>query len=154
MRIDLATLIRLQRFPRLSLENHRPTSSATDDYNCIAWAYGLNDRWMEPASGYGWWPPGITNELTVDAFIELYASIGYELCEDAALEDDFEKVAIYAERGEPLHAARQLLDGQWTSKLGGDIDIEHASPDLVEGYYGRVAAYMRRPLASTEDTDT
>lgn len=152
MRLDLTTLIRLQRFPSLTLDNHAVTSSATDDYNCFAWAYGLHDRRMEPASDDGWWPQGVTNEPTVDAYIELYASIGYEPCDDGSHDDGYEKVAIYAERGEPLHAARQLLNGRWTSKLGTDVDIEHATPGLVEGYYGRVVAFMRRPVRQVDQS--
>jgi hypothetical protein len=43
------------------------------------------------------------------------------------------------------HAARQLTDGTWTSKLGREIDITHTLPGLEGGEYGRIAMYMRRP---------
>jgi hypothetical protein len=61
------------------------------------------------------------------------------------LEQGQEKIAIYARDGEPTHAARQLEDGSWTSKLGPSVDISHAATSAVEGsLYGAVVRYMRR----------
>src|SRR5205807_1571826 len=78
--------------------------------------------------------------------IRLYESLGYQACSEATLEAGFEKVAIF---GDPMgysHAARQLPDGWWTSKIGGMEDIEHATPDaLVGDEYGVVVQVMRRP---------
>jgi hypothetical protein len=43
------------------------------------------------------------------------------------------------------HAARQLPDGQWTSKLGKYVDIEHSAPeDVAGGVYGEVMQFMKR----------
>jgi len=60
-----------------------------------------------------------------------------------------EKVAIYVNNdGTPSHAARQLPSGDWVSKLGPNVDIEHTSPEAVGGDaghgYGRIALYMMR----------
>ena len=57
------------------------------------------------------------------------------------------KIAIYQSGGLPTHAARQLPDGQWTSKLGRNIDISHTLPGLEGPEYGQVAVFMRRPWA-------
>lgn len=65
--------------------------------------------------------------------VELFLAAGYELCGDGSLEDRYEKIAIYAKDGEPTHAARQLGDGRWTSKLGKYEDIEHDSLDALYG---------------------
>jgi len=62
----------------------------------------------------------------------------------------FEKVAIYALDGEPTHAARQLSDGTWTSKLGKDIDITHTLRALEGSTYGQVAAYLKRALGADQ----
>ena len=35
-------------FPRLTPENHRVTSPAAIDYNCIAWAAGDAESWWQP----------------------------------------------------------------------------------------------------------
>lgn len=72
----------------------------------------------------------------------------YKPCEDGALEDGFEKVAIYALSFIVTHMARQLASGRWTSKLGELEDIEHASPAELEGQkYGTVVQYMRRAIS-------
>jgi hypothetical protein len=42
-------------FPRLTAQNHRSTSPATPDYNCVAWAAGDLEHWWQP--GVYWLPP-------------------------------------------------------------------------------------------------
>ena len=62
------------------------------------------------------------------------------------MEEGFEKVVIYGfPRGRIKHAARQLSTGWWTSKIGDRQDIEHSTPEELEGVeYGIVVQYMRR----------
>ena len=84
-------------------------------------------------------------ESSLAAFVAAFSAIGYERCADGALEDGFEKVAIYQSPYGVQHMARQLRTGWWTSKLGSLEDIEHASPTELEGIeYGAVVQYMRR----------
>jgi hypothetical protein len=42
-----------QDFPRLTPENHRTTSPAAIDYNCVAWAAGDTENWWQPGV---FWP--------------------------------------------------------------------------------------------------
>ncbi len=62
------------------------------------------------------------------------------------MEVEYEKLAIYADAdGLPKHVARQLVDGRWTSKLGGWEDIEHeALEDLDSPDYGTSKMFMRK----------
>jgi hypothetical protein len=61
------------------------------------------------------------------------------------LEDGYEKVALYGNTFLYSHAARQLPNGKWSSKLGRSEDIEHDTPDDVAGgLYGEVHQYMKR----------
>jgi hypothetical protein len=133
-------------FPNLRPGNHTQTSAATPSYNCIAWAAGDSSRWWEPTA-YCYWPRGVPRQYTVDAYAQAYATLGYVDCPDGSAETGFEKLAIYADfAGTPTHAARLLPSGQWTSKLGQDIDISHTTPADVAGpLYGRVVRYMKRP---------
>jgi hypothetical protein len=63
------------------------------------------------------------------------------------LEPGYEKVALFALGGSVKHAARQLPDGRWTSKMGRDIDIRHDEVDGVSGpFYGDVVLYLRRRI--------
>ena len=96
--------------------------------------------------GHVWWPPGIAREVTLAAFLLAYESVGYRTCSDGTRVLGVEKIAIFALNDVPRHVARQLEDGQWTSKLGPAEDITHATLDALEGpLYGRAVAFMGRP---------
>jgi hypothetical protein len=58
-------------------------------------------------------------------------------------------IALFADKNDfPLHAARQLPSGRWTSKLGELEDIEHGLRDLEGDAYGTVVLIMKRPIAT------
>src|SRR5437016_4446298 len=116
-------------FPHLQSEGFAETSPATRAYNCIAWAAGFQDDWWWP-EGFSHWPDQAPRELTLAAFCAAFQRLGYERCDAADVEAGFDKVAFYVLAGEPTHAARQLPNGSWTSKLGEDIDITHTLPAL------------------------
>ena len=133
-------------FPNLDAYNHKKTSNADPGYNCIAWAYGDNTKWFWPVKRY-YWPINITREATIEAFIELFSSIGYQDCNNHSFEPGYEKVAICALDGIPTHAARQQNNGRWTSKLGEDIDIEHDTLECLTGpIYGDAVIIMKREV--------
>jgi hypothetical protein len=136
-------------FPNLASSGWKETSDPTDRYNCVAFALYDTNQWWEllavPVKGY-YWPPGIKRGDTVQSWIKVYEIHGYRVCEDGRLEDGFEKVAIYEKDEEPMHVARQLEDGTWTSKLGPDEDIEHNTLDALEGdFYGTATTWLKRP---------
>jgi hypothetical protein len=149
-----------QDFPNLHAGNHRVTrraSSKGHKYNCIAWAAGFDNRMWSPAKKHHWPKPaprGLAGCKT-EALIIVFESVGYELCTDdeyGSLEDGIEKIAIYADGPEWMHAARQLENGKRTSKMGTGQRIEHDTPADLEGpAYGKVAKYMKRErMAATE----
>ena len=133
-------------FPNLSATPYRFTSPAETTYNCIAWAAGDDRRcWWPDAMGVGTWPLSAPREETIKAFIEAFESIGYSECADAEFEKAFLKVAIYADSaGKPTHAARQLRNGQWTSKCGDLEDIEHNLEAFEGSNYGSPVVFLRR----------
>ena len=93
-----------------------------------------------------YWPKGVPREVTLEAFIAAYASLGYEACSGGDMEPGFEKIAIYTKpAGTPAHAARQLQNGRWSSKLGDEEDIEHDLSGLECPRYGEVRQFMKRP---------
>ena len=82
----------------------------------------------------------------MDAFRQTFAQEGYEPCDTPSLEPGHEKVAVFTNAaGAPTHAARQLLNGKWSSKLGKAEDIEHDLEALEGDEYGSVALIMKRP---------
>ena len=132
-------------FPGLNSRNHRITSSRAFHYNCIAWAAGCNTRWWCP-NKHGFWPSGVPREVTLPAFLAAFATLGYE-------ESGYEKVALFVKPDAsgnllPTHAAKQLSNGRWTSKLGALEDIEHMKVEDVSGpSYGTEIRFMRRTKA-------
>jgi len=133
-----------QALPRLTTENYRVTSPAAWEYNCIAWAAGITQAWWWPAPGR-YWPDGVPRQETIAAFVAAFATLGFDVVADAHQEADMEKIVLYAEGSTPTHAARQLANGWWTSKLGSSVDIEHATPDSVAGGAdGEVVAILGR----------
>lgn len=134
-------------FPHLTALGYTKTSEATPSYNCIAWAAGDNGRWWWPdPQGQMYWPPSVPRIETVDAFIEAFALFGYSLCNSRDFAHGIQKVALYARHGTPTHAARQLPNGYWTSKLGPNIDIQHTLEGVEGPAYGRVVQILSRSI--------
>lgn len=138
-------------FPNLAASGYVLKSKQTEEYNCIAWAAGDEEKWWWPSldPDLSYWPPGVRRERSLQCFIEAYETLGYEVCETPVLEEGFEKVAIYVnDKGLPTHAARQLPNGVWASKLGELEDIWHMSLSGVEGKdYGTASTTLKRPKA-------
>lgn len=96
------------------------------------------------SSGH-YWPAAAPLEYTVAAYVAAYETLGYSPCDDDALLNGVEKVAVFAENGVPKHAARQLQDGSWVSKLGQAHDIVHqAAEDVGGSSYGEPVAFVAR----------
>lgn len=134
-------------FPELRQMGYRVASPATRDYNCIAWAASRDDEWWEPDPFHLYYWPERRRERSLEAFVRVFRSLGYQVCDSPELETGFEKVAIYAKGRAPKHMARQLLSGEWTSKCGKQEDITHTLEGLENSDYGTVAIVMRRSLS-------
>jgi hypothetical protein len=142
--VDLETI-----FPGLHGSTYQVTSPASEVYNCIAWAAGDVGRWWWPdLLKQRYWPVATARAETLPAFQEAFASLGFVLCQDDKPESGFEKIALFADDQGPQHAARQLANGRWTSKLGELEDIEHYLHDLEGAEYGKVVILMRRPTSA------
>ncbi len=130
-------------FPRLTEDNHRPTSPPDVGYNCIAWSAGDTERWWQPGE---YWPVETSpDDHGIGTLQRAFEALGYEECPDGDLESGFQKVALYGGGLMYTHAARQLPDGKWTSKLGKAEDIDHATADDVAGgLYGEIVQFMKR----------
>ena len=134
-------------FPNLKKAGYSITSPKDIAYNCIAWAAHDTERWWWPNSNYHW-PEKVPREETLESFIRAYATIGFSPSSNASLESGYEKIAIFVDSSRvPTHAARQLPNGAWTSKLGKWEDIEHSTVNGLEGStYGTVAVILARPI--------
>lgn len=120
-------------------------SPETDEYNCIAWAYEITDKWLWPGHQDSYWPSGVTGADLLESITQLFLSNGYEKCDTPELEEGYKKVAIYVNQQGPTHIARQVESGRWTSKLGILEDIEHETLEALEGdAYGKATAFLKK----------
>jgi hypothetical protein len=141
--MEITSLLETE-FPSLKASGYQITSDPDKSYNCIAWAGGCSTEWWWPAED-DYWPSGVPRVETLEAFEAAFATLGYARCNDGGLEQDFEKIAVYAVGNTPKHAARQEPDGGWTSKLGRLHDIKHDTAEaIVSASYGSVARFLRR----------
>jgi hypothetical protein len=141
--LDLTRAELILAFPGLASTPFEITSPFDENYNCIAWAAGVQDVWWWPDR---FWPKSTPKAETRLAFEKAFRTLGYEPCSGPELEPDYEKVCLYQKFGRPTHAARQLPDGRWTSKLGLSNDISHQLEGLAGNQYGKPALFMRRPI--------
>ena len=144
--MDLKQLRKL--FPKLTKKNCRFASPEDTKYNCIAFAVSVNDIWWEPDPGFNYfWPLGVPRAYSVSAYRLAFGAQGYLPCDNAKVEADFQKVALYAKNNLPTHASKQLPDGWWASKLGRDVDIEHTLAALENGIYGTAIEFLKKRTA-------
>lgn len=130
-------------FPALVGSGWTLTSLPTPKYNCIGWAAGDATRWWWPTIP-GYWPAPVPRSIDLSSFVGAYQALSYVQCDNGDLEEGFEKVVIYIKDGTPTHAARQLEDGMWTSKLGPQDDVSHPLEGLDGTLYGTATIFLRR----------
>jgi len=134
-------------FPNIGTD-YTIISPITPNYNCIAFAADDYSKYWWPQRFY--WPDGIPANEDLESFIECYKLLGYKECfMDSNFEEGYEKVAIYCTpSGRPTHAAKQITNEIWKSKLGPYYDIEHKLEGLNgwinDQSYGYVACILKR----------
>jgi len=153
-RVEKIKCLLKKAFPKLSQDKYfEVTSQETPVYNCIAWAYNIDNRWMWPNTGeylfldgIRYWPSEKILDCNVQNFIDAFKLKGYICCENSNFEDGYRKIALYVNPNTNMctHAARQKSNGFWTSKLGESNDIQHGTPESIENdTYGRVYCFMK-----------
>jgi hypothetical protein len=140
-------------FPNLRKFGFKRTSEPAYP-NCISFVVGDNKRRWWPGEYPLWspdyWPkaPSSTAETPNDATLEVFklglATENFVECNDGKWAPGFEKIALYGRGREITHAALQIAEDKWMSKLGGDEDIEHTLDGLEGPLFGIVVAYLQR----------
>src|SRR3989338_4893773 len=135
-----------QIFPNLASAGYKITSPATEEYNCIAWAINKVDTvfWPDTLDLFSW-PDTLPREEDLGVVSSFFRSHGYEDCTNTTLEKGFQKIALYVTDNDKFtHVARQLHDGNWTSKIAEHEDITHNSlAALVGNRCGQVGSVMK-----------
>jgi hypothetical protein len=144
-------------FDDLTRTLYKVVSPHTDKYNCIAYAAGDKSRWWWPDPyGQYYWPPKAVREQTVEAFDGMFRLFEYTDSVNSESCISSERVAIYYDpvgsppdtwAGMPTHAARQMINRRWRSKLGEWHMIEHSTLECLNGRfpaYGEPIAILAR----------
>jgi hypothetical protein len=131
-----------------AIGKHKITSNQDLTYNCIGFAANDTTRWWSHESGYYW--PAPNRSPLVSSLVQVFVGLNFDNLGPRGnrdLETGVLKVVLYEKNGQWTHAARQLPNGKWTSKLGRDEDIEHDTPECLCGAtYGTVHCIMRKAL--------
>ncbi len=88
--------------------------------------------WPDASEEYAW-PEKLQRKPTIENFIVFYQMCGFCKADNFLLETGWEKIAIFEDMGEVAHAARQLEDGSWVSRIGDLVDVIHYDLDAVSG---------------------
>jgi hypothetical protein len=135
-----------ETFPLLRRgENCKKASEWDFNYNCLAFVLGDYSNWWEPPGVFGhYWPPGFSQDISVDTVTSIIKLHGFTVEFNPHETPVTESIAIYAKGDDWEHFAK-YSGGVWKSKIGEDEDIEHSSPDLLEGeFYGYVVKILSR----------
>lgn len=122
-------------------------SGQTPRYNCIGWSLSTDmDKIWPDIREQDSWPVTLPRNETFENFAAMYRLCGFVPVSNGNYEMNKEKVVIYIKNGLVSHASRQLASGAWTTKMGGGVDAEHATPEVLEGCgYGSVEGFFVRP---------
>ena len=134
------------QFPALAAAGYEIVGESSAEYNCIAYAAGETDRWWSHAENIRcYWPAPAQRTPLIASLVAVFTALGYEPAADDSVETGYIKVALYQQNGQWTHAARQMPNGRWRSKLGPGPLIEHDTPsDLAGELYGVVHCIMCR----------
>jgi hypothetical protein len=128
-------------FPALTTANHSVTSDHSLIYNCIAWSLGDISKWWWPEI-YGYWPEGCRRSTELSSFVDMYEYMGYSITSSLVYSTTERRIAIFVKDNKATHAAVQLDNSRWSSKLGQNQDIVHTLSALEGPLYGSVQVYM------------
>lgn len=129
-------------------------SPTTYRYNCIAFAMGMKDRWVDSADlPWHWWPPVEKGWKDTD-LVNAFRYFGFEECGmDDSTDGEYDKVALYHNANGWTHAARIVDDGLYHSKFGASYDGTHSRGDVLQAQYGDPFVIMRRLKTDAHLTD-
>ena len=101
-------------------------SRETPAYNCVAFAFEIDDRWWWPDKMLTcYWPSEVDREETVDAFLAAFETLGFVPTRQTQYSPMSPRIALFCKDGRPVHVCREVGADRWVSKLGRAEDVEH-----------------------------
>lgn len=138
------TTMTSSHFPNSFASPFLITSQEDDRYNCVTWSMNDTKRWWDWEED-AFWIEGIPQDGKLTTFEKLFNKLGFEICFNEEYEIDYQKIVLFSVDGTHcMHVARQLKNGNWTSKLGVSHDVEHTLVAMEGGIYGDGVVFMKR----------
>lgn len=87
-------------FPKLGIDPvFEVESPDTSEYNCIAWAMGFDDRWVDHLPDYSiarkkWWSEGAERDYRPETLVAAFEKMGFEECGDDMMEQGYDKGGV------------------------------------------------------------
>jgi hypothetical protein len=120
------------------------------EYNCISHTLNINNDISWPFDNNNYWP--VSRDLTKESFDKFYEFHGFEKMNllDFSYEPKYIKVALYTNKGIPTHAAIQVDEFFWESKIGELGIIKHDLFEIEDNVYGEVTQIYRKLKPTNE----
>lgn len=136
-------------FPLLTDYELIPNSESME-YNCISHTLNINNDISWPFDNNNYWP--VSRNLTKESFDKFYEFHGFEKMNllDFSYDSKYIKVALYTNKGIPTHAAIQVDEFFWESKIGELGIIKHDLFEIEDNVYGEVAQIYRKLKTTNE----
>ncbi len=126
----------------------RLTSPATAEYNCLAWALGVDDQSIWPDEDrLNSWPESHPRNDLIGTIVNFLIELGFEEVDHDRRESGYTKIAVHLDNLEVAHVSRLTRHGWWESKLGALADVQHDHVHSLSDDYGTAYIYMRIPNA-------
>jgi hypothetical protein len=136
-------------FPLLTDYELIPNSESME-YNCISHTLNINNDISWPFDNNNYWP--VSRDLTKESFDKFYEFHGFEKMNllDFSYDPKYIKVALYTNKGIPTHAAIQVDEFFWESKIGELGIIKHDLFEIEDNVYGEVTQIYRKLKPTNE----
>jgi hypothetical protein len=130
-------------FPLLTNYDLIPNSES-DSYNCISHTIHLKEDISWPIDTRHYWPT--KRELTKESFDLFYEHHGFEKLSilDFTYNENYTKVVLYTNNNIPTHAAIQIDNTYWESKIGRLGIIRHDLFEIENDVYGEITQIYRK----------
>lgn len=113
--------------------------TSSPHYNCISHTLNIKNKWSWPKSvdSDNYWPISNISE-TIDAFDEFYEYHGFTKTNMNKIYLGKNKIVLYSIGEIPKHAALQIKDDLYESKMGRGEIIRHDPFDIENSIYGNI----------------
>ena len=114
-----------------------------DNYNCVGYSLEINEFVSHHIGRY--WIDSIERSGSINNLIKVFEYFGFERS-DSSVEEGYKKIVIYGNRGFASHAAIQLDDIWYQSKMG-EYEICKHKLEAIEGIlYGYPKVWMKKKI--------